>query len=142
MPSHEVAQDERSINEVTSILIVDDEALMLTYVDRILRGAGYLTTPTLDGASAIKAAARIDRFDLLLTDVHMPDLTGPELARQLRKNDPSLKVLYLTGYRDQLFTEKVTYWEDEEFLEKPCSAAELLRAVSLALGRAPARVSR
>jgi two-component system cell cycle sensor histidine kinase/response regulator CckA len=119
--------------EAMSILIVDDEDSMLTYLDRVLSGAGYRTTLAVDGPDAIRAAARTDRFDLLLTDVHMPDLTGPELVRQLRQDDPLLKVLYLTGYSDQLFTEKVTFWEEEAFLQKPCSAAGLLQAVSLAL---------
>ncbi len=120
--------------QAASILIVDDQQSTLTYVDRILSGAGYRTTLALHGLEAISAAAVCDRFDLLLTDVHMPDLTGPELVRELRKRDPLLKVLYVTGCRDQLFTEKVTFWEEESFLEKPCSAASLLQAVSLALG--------
>jgi two-component system cell cycle sensor histidine kinase/response regulator CckA len=141
VPTQHAVQDARSINAATSILIVDDEDSMLTYLDRVLRGAGYLTTLSLDGAGAIRAAGTTDRFALLLTDVHMPDLTGPELVRQLRRSDPFLRVLYLTGYRDQLFTEKVTFWEDEAFLEKPCSSPGLLQAVSLALGRGSASVS-
>ena len=116
-----------------SILIVDDEQSMLTYIDRVLSGAGYRTTLALHGFEALSAAEKCERFDLLLTDVHMPDLTGPELARELRKRDPFLKVLYVTGYRDQLFTQKDTFWEDESFLEKPCSAVSLLQAVSLSL---------
>ncbi len=106
-----------------SILIVDDEDSMLIYLDRVLSGAGYRTTLAVDGPDAIRAAGRTGRFDLLLTDVHMPDVTGLELVRQLRQHDPLLKVLYLTGHRDRLF-----------ILEKPCSAAGLLKAVSLAIG--------
>jgi FixJ family two-component response regulator len=68
-----------------------------------------------------------------LTDVVMPEMTGAELARRLRHDDPLLKVLYLTGYTDRLFTEKGTLWEGESFLEKPCSAAALLQAVSVAV---------
>ncbi|PYP34630.1 MAG: hypothetical protein DMD48_15505 [Gemmatimonadetes bacterium] len=71
--------------------------------------------------------------DLLLTDVAMPKMTGAELARRLRLNDPDLKVLYLTGCSDQLFEEKATLWHQEAFLEKPCTAAGLLQAVSLAV---------
>jgi two-component system cell cycle sensor histidine kinase/response regulator CckA len=116
-----------------SILIVDDEESIRTYVDRVLSKAGYHTTLAVDGAAAIEVAAGGGRFDLLLTDVMMPEMTGAELARRLRQDRPHLKVLYLTGYADQLFTEKVTLWEDEAFLEKPCSAAALLEAVSLAI---------
>jgi two-component system, cell cycle sensor histidine kinase and response regulator CckA len=120
-------------SEPVSILIVDDEESIRTYVDRVLSKAGYRTTLAVDGPDAIGVAAGGGRFDLLLTDVMMPAMTGAELARRLRQGQPQLKVLYLTGYADQLFTEKVTLWEDEAFLEKPCSAAALLQAVSLAV---------
>ena len=124
-------------NPAASILVVDDQQSMLAYLDRILSGAGYRTTLALHGFEAISATTTHDRFDLLLTDVHMPDLTGPELVQELRKRDPLLKVLYITGYRDKLFTEKLTFWEDEGFLEKPCCAVSLLQAVSLALATDP-----
>jgi YesN/AraC family two-component response regulator len=75
--------------------------------------------------------ARKTPIDLLLTDVNMPRMTGDELARRLRHDDPALKVLYLTGYSDQLFKEKSTLWQDEAYLEKPCTIAGLLEAVSL-----------
>ncbi len=116
-----------------SILIVDDEEGIRRYVDRVLSGAGYRTTIAVDGADAIAVAAREGRFDLLLTDVAMPKMTGAELARRMRLTDPDLKVLYLTGCSDQLFEEKATLWDEEAFLEKPCTAAGLLQAVSLAV---------
>ena len=49
----------------------------------------------------------------------------------MRHDEPTLKVLYLTGFSDRLFKEKSTLWEDEAFLEKPCSVKGLLQAVSL-----------
>ena len=63
----------------------------------------------------------------------MPQMTGDELARRLRALHPSLKVLYLTGFSDRLFKEKVTLWADEAFLDKPCSVKGLLEAVALLL---------
>ena len=66
----------------------------------------------------------------------MPNLMGDELARRLRQDDPALKVLYLTGFSDLLFKEKLTLWEDEAYLDKPCSVRGLLEAISLlAFGR-------
>src|SRR5205814_616489 len=82
--------------------------------------AGYETTAASDGPEAIEAAAKMEHFDLLVTDVMMPQMTGDELARRLRIQHPSLKVLYLTGFSDRLFKEKVTLWADEAFLDKPC----------------------
>ena len=60
-------------------------------------------------------------------------MAGDELASRLRQRDPDLKVLYLTGYADQLFKSKHTLWDGEAFLEKPCSIGGLLEAVSLLL---------
>jgi two-component system, cell cycle sensor histidine kinase and response regulator CckA len=126
------AESSSTAGEPARVLVVDDEESIRTYVDRVLSKAGYRTTLATGGPDAIGVAAA-DRFDLLLTDVMMPDMTGAELARRLRQINPLLKVLYLTGYTDQLFTEKVTLWEDEAFLEKPCSPEALLQAVSLAV---------
>jgi two-component system cell cycle sensor histidine kinase/response regulator CckA len=118
-----------------SVLIVDDEEPLRRFVDRVLTQAGYTTATASDGPEAIEAAAKLGSFDLLVTDLMMPQMTGDELARRLRQSQPSLKVLYLTGFSDRLFKEKVTLWEDEAFLEKPCSIKGLMEAVALLLFR-------
>jgi CheY-like chemotaxis protein len=115
-----------------SVLIVDDEDGIRQYVDRVLTTAGYRTTVAVDCAEAIAFAAGA-KFDLLLTDVMMPDMTGAALATRLREGDPDLKVLYLTGYADRLFDEKVVLLVEEAFLEKPFTAAGLREAVSQAI---------
>jgi CheY-like chemotaxis protein len=122
-----------SADQRISILVVDDEEGIRRYVDRVLSDAGYRITIAVDGADAIAAVAREGRFDLLLTDVAMPNMSGAELARRLRCGDPDLRVLYLTGCSDQLFAERKTLWQQEAFLEKPCSMVGLLQAVSLAI---------
>ena len=114
-------------------LVVDDEEPVRRFVDRVLTAAQYRTTLAADGAEAIKVAAEHGPFDILVTDLMMPEMTGDELARRLRQNEPGLKVLYLTGFSDHLFKEKVTLWEDEAYLDKPCSVTGLLQAVSLLL---------
>jgi two-component system cell cycle sensor histidine kinase/response regulator CckA len=114
-----------------SVLVVDDEDPVRRFVERVLREGGYTTALASGGAEAIQVAATLDPFDLLVTDVMMPQMSGDELARRLRASRPSLKVLYLTGFSDRLFKDKVTLWEDEAFLDKPCSVNGLLQAVSL-----------
>jgi CheY-like chemotaxis protein len=114
-----------------SVLVVDDEQLVRKFVERVLGEAGYTITSASDGPEAIDVAATLEDFDILVTDLMMPQMTGDELARRLRVGRPSLKVLYLTGFSDQLFKEKVTLWADEAFLDKPCSVKGLLQAVSL-----------
>ncbi|MCU1381787.1 MAG: putative multi-sensor signal transduction histidine kinase [Acidobacteria bacterium] len=112
------------------VLVVDDEDLVRKFVERVLREGGYQTTTASDGPEALEAAAA-ETFDVLVTDVMMPQMTGDELARRVRVTTPAIKVLYLTGFSDRLFKEKVTLWADEAFLDKPCSVKGLLQAVSL-----------
>jgi CheY-like chemotaxis protein len=115
------------------VLVVDDEELVRKFVERVMREAGYETATAADGPEALEVAARLETFDILVTDVMMPQMTGDELARRIRASTPGIKVLYLTGFSDRLFKEKVTLWADEAFLDKPCSVKGLLEAVSLLL---------
>jgi CheY-like chemotaxis protein len=116
-----------------TVLIVDDEPSVREFVSRALSFAGYHTSVAPDGPEALAIVAEHGSFDLLVTDLRMPQMMGDELARQLRLADPMLKVLYLTGYSDELFRERPTLWSDEAFLDKPQGVDALLEAVSLLL---------
>lgn len=117
------------------VLVVDDEDSVRTFVGRVMTEAGHQTVLAESGASAIAAAQKEGAFDILVTDLMMPNMNGDELARRMRQTQPGLKVLYLTGYSDSLFKEKATLWQDEAFLDKPCGVKGLIEAVSLlALG--------
>jgi two-component system cell cycle sensor histidine kinase/response regulator CckA len=113
------------------VLVVDDEEPVRTFVQRIVEHGQYETMTAADGPDAIDVAASHGPFDLLLTDLVMPEMNGAELARQLRGAQPSLKVLYLTGFSERLFKDKLTLLDGEAFLDKPCTAKALLQAVSL-----------
>jgi two-component system cell cycle sensor histidine kinase/response regulator CckA len=113
------------------VLVVDDEEPIRKFVERVLTEAGHRPTLAADGEEALAISRQHGPFDLLLTDVHMPKVMGDELARRLRQDDPTLKVLYLTGFSDLLFKEKMTLWEDEAYLDKPCSMKGLIEAISL-----------
>jgi len=115
------------------VLVVDDEEPVRRFVERVLQQGNYQTMLAADGAEAVKVAVEHGPFDILVTDLMMPQMTGDELARRLRQSDPGLKVLYLTGFSDSLFKEKTTLWQDEAYLDKPCSVTGLLQAVSLLL---------
>ena len=132
-PKEQAARMKRPPSRPTSVLIVDDEPSVQKFVDRVLSEAGYATRTAGDGPEALETASAMQDFDLLVTDVMMPQMTGDELARRLRAQHPALKVLYLTGFSDRLFKEKVTLWADEAFLDKPCSVKGLLQAVALLL---------
>ncbi|HUK36067.1 MAG TPA: response regulator [Vicinamibacterales bacterium] len=115
------------------LLVVDDEESVRQFVERVLSDAGYKTAVASNGPEAIKVAKTIGRLGGLVTDVMMPGMTGDELARTLRRSEPELKVLYLTGNADRLFLEKSMLWADEAFLDKPCTVQGLREAVSLLL---------
>src|SRR6185295_8801662 len=67
-----------------TVLVVDDEEPVRRYVDRVLRQGNYQTILAADGVEAVKVAAEHGPFDILVTDLMMPQMTGDELARRLR----------------------------------------------------------
>ena len=118
---------------VPRVLVVDDEESVRTFAERVLREAGYEVVVASDGPNALDILKQQGSFDLFVIDIVMPQLSGDELARQLRGADPDVKVLYFTGYSHRLFKEKSTLWENEAFIEKPVTMNGLLEAVSLLL---------
>lgn len=116
------------------MLVVDDEPSVRMFAERVLREAGYDVAVASDGPDALRMVeAQTVPFDVFVVDVLMPQMTGDELARQLRQREPDVKVLYLTAYSDRLFKEKTTLWENEAFVDKPVSVKGLPEAVSLML---------
>jgi two-component system cell cycle sensor histidine kinase/response regulator CckA len=115
------------------VLVVDDEQSVREFVHRVLQEAGYVTAVAASGPEALRMFNDSGSPDLLLADVNMPGMNGNELAAKMRQQAPDLKVLYLTGFADQLFTDRGTLWEGESYLDKPCTVAGLLEAVAMAL---------
>ena len=116
-----------------SVMVVDDEPSVRQIVRRILEPAGYQVTEAQDGNEACAAMAGTRPLDLLISDFMMPELTGAEVARRFRIQQPDLKVLFVTGFADGLFDERQALWDGEAFLEKPFNRQGLLEAVSLLL---------
>jgi CheY-like chemotaxis protein len=118
----------------STVLVVDDEPALVAMVTRMLEPHGYQIVTATSGPDAIAAsAARSQPIDLLLTDLHMPDMTGRTLATELRKTQLGLKVLYLTAHCDDLFGALTLLEPHEAFIEKPISAAGVRDAVALHL---------
>ena len=116
-----------------AVLVVDDETPIRAFVSRVLQTAGYEVVIAGSGAEAIERFGDMRHCDLVLTDLLMPNMTGDELVRRLRFDQPDLKVLYLTGFSDRLFAEKQLLWEGEAFLAKPCTPKAVLEGVALLL---------
>jgi CheY-like chemotaxis protein len=115
------------------VLIVDDDAAVRMFLDSVLVAAGYETTVSADGPEALAAWQQAGPFDVIVTDVMMPQMRGDELAQRVRMGHPDTKVLYVTGYPDALFAGRPRLWEDEAFLEKPFTPDGVLQAVTLLL---------
>lgn len=80
------------------ILYIDDEALMILMVDRLLQRAGYRVTPVPDPQAALEAIKRDpNQFDLVLTDYNMPDMSGLQIAHSVRFIEPELPVVIISG---------------------------------------------
>jgi two-component system, cell cycle sensor histidine kinase and response regulator CckA len=117
-----------------TILAVDDDASVRRFLDCALREAGYRVLLADGGWSAVEAYEAAGRpIDLLLTDVVMPDLTGPVLAERLRARQPDLRVLFISGYHDAELIHRFVTSKGSILLSKPFTVDRLLRAVDEAL---------
>jgi two-component system, cell cycle sensor histidine kinase and response regulator CckA len=116
------------------ILLVEDNPQVRALVMRVLGKAGYAIIATPDGHSALGLCARSNDFELLLTDVVMPGLTGPELAARLVEGKPGLPVVFMSGYFELPQAEAGSLEPGRNLLRKPFEPEELLRIVRSALG--------
>jgi two-component system cell cycle sensor histidine kinase/response regulator CckA len=113
-----------------TLLVVEDEAALRDVAGRILSGAGYQVLAADGGVQALELAARHEgAIDLLVSDVVMPGMLGKELAERLTGVRPDTRVLYMSGYAQPVLASQGTLDPGVVLLEKPFTAADLLRAV-------------
>lgn len=115
----------------TTVLVVEDEPEVRGLIRRILSGHGYdvLAAPGPVEAIAMTRDRRDARIDLVLTDVVMPKMNGPELIVALRQLRPEIPALFMSGYTDDATVVEGVRDAAIAFLEKPFHAADLLAAV-------------
>jgi len=111
-----------------TVLLVEDDSMVRRAAARILRSRGYTVTAARDGDAAMRIALEGTAFDLLLSDVNMPGMNGPELARRLRARDGRLTVLLMSGYTGSDF-EEVAPWPLLPKPFTPQALAQMVRAV-------------
>lgn len=113
-----------------TILLVEDQEMVRTLARRILMGLGYQVIEARDAGEAIHVAReRGESIDLLLTDVVMPRMGGRELAGILLEAQPSLKVLFMSGYTDDAVMHHGALEAGQGFLQKPFNPSSLSRKV-------------
>jgi CheY-like chemotaxis protein len=119
-----------------TVLIVEDEPLILRVAERVLTGLGYDVLTARDGRDALAVAAGTTRaIDLLITDVVMPHMGGRELAARLVEERPGLRVLYSSGYPSDAVGEHGILADGIDFLQKPYRPAALAGRVREILDR-------
>lgn len=127
-PGESASQSERPL-----VLIVDDEAPIRELQSRMLTQAGFETLLEDEAEKALNVIRSGKPVDLVIADVHMPGMNGDEMARRIRALRPDLKILFVTGFADTLFTTQPVLWENQAYLDKPFTRRGLLEAVSLLL---------
>ena len=116
------------------ILIVDDEELVRLVMRSVLHGAGFQVTEAADGEDALRALMQAGQsFDVVLLDLRMPRLSGPETLRRIREQAPATKVVMLSGGIPDGELETCIGQGDVRFLPKPFANDELIQAVQEAL---------
>ena len=127
-PSEPVSTAARNGHE--SILLVEDEASLRNLAARALRSRGFSVMLAGDGAEALRLLeTHREPFDLLVTDVVMPNMDGRELADRLRVRMPGLKVLFLSGYMDDALLRRGVFDANETLLLKPFTPSSLAQRV-------------
>ena len=119
----------------TTILLVEDDEIMRSLTRQLLQEHGYTVVEADDGKSALEwVESHPGPIDLLLTDVVMRRMSGPELVERLSASHPNLKVVYMSGYTGELIAEREVLKRGITLLEKPFARTALLNTIHTALG--------
>jgi len=114
------------------VLVVDDEGEICQMLTRLLSGEGYRVAVALDGQTALTLCGEAT-FDLAITDLGMPDMSGWELADALRSQSPATRVLMVSGWELDVDRARLAEYNIREVLNKPFEIRALLDAVSRCL---------
>ncbi len=116
------------------ILLVEDEEAVRAFAARALTARGYTVYEAASGTEALEVIGSIDEtVDLVVSDVVMPEMDGPSLLRELRKTQPDLKIIFVSGYAEEAFAKHLPEDESFQFLPKPFSLKDLATAVKQTL---------
>ena len=117
-----------------ALLLVEDEDMVRAVAERALVRAGYTVTTAADGEEGLAAIANGDtEFDLIVSDVVMPTMDGPAMARAIRKVKPDIPILFMSGYAEEQLRNDIDI-EDMHFIPKPFSVQQINAKVSEVLG--------
>jgi CheY-like chemotaxis protein len=134
-PAEQKAKGSMLFRGTETVLLVEDDEMVRDLARQVLETYGYRVLAAGGGREALKLCqSHRGDIHLLLTDVVMPDMSGRDLAERLREKCPRLKVLYMSGYTDDIIAHHGVLEPNMEFLEKPFTPEALARKVREVLG--------
>jgi two-component system cell cycle sensor histidine kinase/response regulator CckA len=118
------------------VLLVEDEDFVRSFAVRALTRLGYEVLEASTGVEALEIMDSTDgRIDIVVSDVVMPEMDGPTLLKELRRQNPQLKIIFVSGYPNEAFETALDRNEEFAFLPKPFSMPQLAAKVKEQLGR-------
>lgn len=118
--------------EKKRILVVDDEAIVRVSCERVLVPEGFSVRVISRGSEALDLLTR-EPYDLVITDLKMPDMDGLEILKNIKSRWPHITVILITGYGKASVAEQAVKQGAYEYLEKPFTPDDILRVVKKAL---------
>ncbi len=113
-----------------TILLVDDEDSIRDFLSEILEEQGYKVIKASNGKKGLRKFKEInDKIHLLITDITMPEMSGPELANELRKLQSDIKALFISGYTNKNFIQEQSSNSNVSFLQKPFTYDSIISKV-------------
>jgi two-component system, cell cycle sensor histidine kinase and response regulator CckA len=120
----------KDLTGVGTVMLVEDEDPVRIFGARALRNKGYKVLEAKSGEAALELIQAADGpIDLLITDVVMPNMDGPALVREVREIHPDMKVIFISGYTEDAFRQRLDSDSDIHFLPKPFSLKQLASKV-------------
>jgi two-component system cell cycle sensor histidine kinase/response regulator CckA len=117
-----------------TILLVEDEEAVRAFAARALATRGYTVLEASSGREALAVLEeRETPFDLVVSDVVMPEMDGPTLLGEIRRRQPGVKMIFVSGYAEDAFKKHLPEGEEFTFLPKPFSLKQLIEAVKAAM---------
>ncbi len=143
LPRHVVEEDDSPVEEKVKkpekpkdltgsgcVLLVEDEEAVRSFAARALTARGYTVLEAGSGVEALEVMEENNgHVDLVVSDVVMPEMDGPTLLTELRKTNPDMKIIFISGYAEEAFNKNLNEDEKFAFLPKPFSLKQLAAAV-------------
>jgi len=120
----------KDLTGIGTVMLVEDEDPVRIFGARALRNKGYTVLEARSGEAALELmGTTAEKIDLLITDVVMPKMDGPGLVREVRETHPDMKVIFISGYTEDSFRQRLDSDSNIHFLPKPFSLKQLATKV-------------